>query len=95
MAEHGYRSKINLQLHDALLLSGYPEETWPVMQKFVQLCEEMHDYYGVQLVIPAEIKLGTAWGLADVGEWKEMPTREEVEACVKCTGRSDAVQDVE
>ena len=83
MAEHSYQSKINAQLHDALLLSVYPKEVWPVMQKFVQLCEEVHNYYGVLLTIPVEIKLGTAWGLGDVGEWKELPEKDDVEACVE------------
>ena len=76
--ENKLQSKINLQLHDALGVSVYPQELWPVMQKLIALCEEVHNYYGVQLSIPAEMKLGTAWGLSDIGEWKEMPSQDEV-----------------
>lgn len=81
--EKGYGSRVNLQLHDALILSVYPEEAYDVMHTLVWFMEVEHLYYGVHLSIPAEIKLGTAWGLGDIGEWKAMPTQEEVAACVK------------
>ena len=81
--EKHYRSRVNLQLHDALIISVYPDEVYEVMRDVVWFCEQVHNYYGVTLIVPAEIKLGTAWSLGDVGEWKEMPSKEEVEACIQ------------
>lgn len=76
-----YRSRVNLQLHDALLVSVYPEEAWPIAQYFVQVLEEAHNYYGVNLRIPTEIKLGHAWGQGT--EWKQLPSQAEYEAAVE------------
>lgn len=74
------QSKVNLQLHDALILSVPSEESWEVMEALVSLLEEPHDYYGEELIIPAEIKLSLAWG--EGREWKEKPEGEEWEAWV-------------
>ena len=77
----GRQSKVNLQLHDALIISVPPEESWEVMSFLVQVLEEPHCYYGEELTIPAEIKLGLAWG--EGKEFKEKPSREEWEGCLE------------
>lgn len=80
LEETGYVSQINLQLHDALILSCPPEESYDVMNALVTFCEEPHMYYGELLSVPAEIKLGLAWGTGK--EFKEKPTREEWDVCL-------------
>lgn len=75
LEEGKYESKANLQLHDALILSCPPEESYDVMDALVTFCEKPHMYYGELLSIPAEIKLGLAWGTGK--EFKEKPSREE------------------
>jgi uracil-DNA glycosylase family 4 len=83
LKEHAWQSRVNLQLHDALIVSVYPEEAYYCMTALVDILEKPHMYYGERLSIPAEIKLGTAWGLGDIGEWKQLPERERVEECVQ------------
>jgi DNA polymerase I-like protein with 3'-5' exonuclease and polymerase domains len=77
------QSRVNLQLHDALIVSVYPEEAYYCMTALVDILEKSHNYYGELLSIPAEIKLGTAWGLGDIGGWKQLPERDEVEECIR------------
>ena len=81
LAAMQYHSKVNLQLHDALLLSVYPEEAYEVMRELVAMLETPHIYYGELLSIPAEIALSTAWSKGEY-TWKALPGREEVETAV-------------
>jgi len=74
-------SRVNLQLHDALLVSVVPAESWDVMTALVGFCELAHTYYGEVLSIPAEIKLGLAWG--EGRTWKEQPLQVDWEESVR------------
>lgn len=78
--ERGWRSKINMQNHDALLLSCPPAEVWDVWETLRASLERPRVYGGVELTIPCDLKLGRTWALGV--EWKAAPTRDVVEAAV-------------
>lgn len=77
LKEKGYKSKLNMQVHDALLFSLRPEEAYDVLKYTVESLEQPRDYYGVELVIPCSIKIGQTW--KGDHEWKKLPEREEFE----------------
>jgi DNA polymerase len=67
--------RVNGQLHDALLFSSPLEVAYEAMCALVTILEEPHEYYGEMLTIPAEMKVGMAWGEGIA--WKALPEREE------------------
>jgi DNA polymerase I-like protein with 3'-5' exonuclease and polymerase domains len=72
--EKGYKSKINLQCHDALVFSLRPSEAFDIVQFCVKSLEQVRNYYGVDLSIPCAIKVGKNW--QGEHEWKSLPTEE-------------------
>lgn len=72
--------RVNNQKHDSLLLSVKPPSVWLVMNALRQWLERPRRYWGVELMIPCEFKIG-AHGALDV-EYKRFPVREQVEADV-------------
>lgn len=79
--EKKYKSHINMQVHDALVFSLFPEEAYDITKFCVESLEQEREYYGVKLVIPCSVKMGKTW----VGgkEWKKMPGKEEFEKGIK------------
>ncbi len=75
--EKGYKSKLNMQVHDALVMSHRPEESYDITRFLVESLEQEREYYGVTLSIPCSVKVGKTW--KGEWEWKKMPEREEYE----------------
>lgn len=74
------RSRLNLQIHDAVLISAVPDEVWDIMQFLKKTLERPRTINGQKLVIPVEFKLGRTWK-GDV-EFKRPPTVAEVEEAI-------------
>lgn len=71
LKENTRKSKINLQCHDALVLSVRMEEAYEVITYCVRSLEQVRKYYGVDLSIPCAVKIGLTWQGAH--EWKSLP----------------------
>ena len=68
-------ARINLQMHDALVISTPPELAWPIYS-FLRQSLERPRYYGPnKVIIPLEAKLGANWK-TDV-EYKRPPSERE------------------
>ena len=75
----GWRSRLRLQVHDALVLACPPDEVEEVVACVREGMEREVEYDGaVKLSIPATIKMGTTWKMTH--EWKGMPDEGELEA---------------
>jgi uracil-DNA glycosylase family 4 len=55
------RSRVNTQVHDSLLVSVPPAESYRIASFLVQSLERSHSYGGNELSVPATLKLGTNW----------------------------------
>lgn len=75
------QTKILFQLHDCLYFSAPHEEAWAVVAKSTEYMQEPHNYYGIMLSIPTELKISTRWDGPGMS-WKKLPEREEFEACL-------------
>lgn len=75
------RSRINLQCHDALLISCPPDEAYTVAWYMRETLERPRVYNGVELSIPVEFALGRTW--AKEREFKQLPDRTEFEATIQ------------
>jgi uracil-DNA glycosylase family 4 len=86
LIERQRASRIVLQVHDSVVVDAVPEEVYDVMV-FLRGHLEQPRVYGqclcreVELSIPAEYAIGTAWQQGK--EWKALPPREEVETYVE------------
>lgn len=70
------RTRINLQVHDALVMSCPPSEVYKVASFLRQSLERSRTIWGVDLVVPLEYKLGMTW--AGGKEWEVLPSEEEM-----------------
>jgi uracil-DNA glycosylase family 4 len=82
ISERHLLSRINLQVHDALVISVRREEAYGIMAFTVKSLEEPNLYAlpGEQpgmLSIPVEIGLGTSWAKKNRIEWKRLPSEQE------------------
>lgn len=78
----GWRSRINLQMHDSLVISAWPGEAWLVYQFLKASLERARTYGGESLLIPCEVKLGRNWGKS-AHEWKRTPSKEELTTVIE------------
>lgn len=76
----GMRSRINLQVHDSLVISTYADEAYDIASFLRESLERPRTYDGVELTIPIEYKLGLDWGHAI--ELKALPTASDFDAHV-------------
>lgn len=75
LKKNGFRAKINLQVHDALVISTPPEEAYDIAIFMAASMQRSVVYAGVKLSIPVEFKLGTSWKCEY--EFKRLPSRKE------------------
>lgn len=71
------RTRIALQVHDALVLCCPPETVYDCLVHMKAFLERPRCYGGVELTIPVEMKIGTSWKMDF--EYKQLPSRREVE----------------
>lgn len=63
---------INAQVHDSLFLSVAPHEMYRVAKQLVDWLEQPRTYWGVELSMPCELKIGTTW--KGTVEFKRLPS---------------------
>ena len=76
------RSRINLQVHDEVILSSPKEEAYDVTKALVTSLETPRKVMGSWITIPACPAVGTSWDSGDCFEWNYLPEREEFESKV-------------
>lgn len=69
----GLQARINLQVHDSLVISTPPNEAYTIARFLRDSLETPIDYEGIPLAMPVEVKLGRTWK-GDV-EFKKLPKR--------------------
>lgn len=84
---HRLQSRINLQVHDALVVSCPPTEAWRVARRLVRELTRPIDIPTVdgrtiQLSIPVGLKVGLNWAFDPGREFEKLPSREEFETCL-------------
>lgn len=89
--EKGLEARINLQVHDAVVISCPPSEVYRVMRFLNRAFNHPRTYTGpsgrkVELTIPEEFKLGANW--KGEFEWKKLPPKAEVRVALKSLRRS-------
>jgi uracil-DNA glycosylase family 4 len=75
------RSRINLQVHDELIVSCPPEEAFGVAAFTVAMLEQPRYYFGNKLVVPACVTVARHWK-DDKYEFKKLPSRSRFEEAV-------------
>jgi DNA polymerase-1 len=76
--KYNFKSRVNLQVHDEVLVSVTPEndECWDVMRVIRDSMEREREYEGVKLIMPVTFSLETRYHKEEV-EWKKMPSYDE------------------
>ena len=69
------KAKINLQVHDELLISTPPKEAYDIALFLKNSLEQPMVLDGEELIIPVEFGLGTTWKVEH--EFKRLPSRKE------------------
>ena len=77
----GHVGRINVHCHDSLFMSLEPDLAYDATKFLVDSLEAPRMYYGVELAMPCEIKLGLSWKGAV--EFKRMPDRATFEKAVR------------
>ena len=75
------KSKINLQVHDELIVSCPPEEAYIVALYLVSHLERPRYYFGNQLIVPACVTVAKSWK-DDRFEFKRLPAKKEFDEAV-------------
>lgn len=70
-----FDARINLQGHDALVVSVTPTQAYDVALFLQQRMERSQCYWGNELAIPLEFSIGSTWDFEK--SWKRLPSREE------------------
>lgn len=78
LQEHGGR--INAHVHDSLFFSVPRETAYEATKFLVESLEAPRTYWGVELCMPATVKIGSRWKMEQ--EWLRLPTREVFEETV-------------
>ena len=81
IARQGWKSRVNLLVHDELILSCPLEEAWEVARFLVTSLEQPREYPAGELVVPMDVSIGATWG--DKVELGVLPGREEFEGQIK------------
>ena len=76
------RSRINLQVHDELIVSCPPEEAYTVALFLVNMLEQPREYFGNQLIVPACVTVARSWKDSEY-EFKRLPTKKKFEEAVR------------
>lgn len=76
------RSHINLQAHDAVIVSAVPQEVYEIASFLNTSLMRPRKYRGIELVITPEFVVSTDWGKAKKAEWKKLPSQDEMENAV-------------
>lgn len=80
------RSRINLQVHDEVIVSAPFEEAYNLAKFGRDTLERPRFYFGERLLVPIGLTVGVSWADARY-EWKIFPTRNEfeevVDACLR------------
>lgn len=83
--DNGMRSRINLQVHDALVISCPPREIWRVFKFLKASMEQPNKFYSpvtreyYKLSIPTEAFVGKTWDKKSGREFDRLPARSELE----------------
>jgi DNA polymerase I-like protein with 3'-5' exonuclease and polymerase domains len=78
--EQNKSGRINAHVHDSLFFSVKPSAAYEVTKFLVDSLEKPRVYWGVELVMPCEVKVGARWKASH--EWKRMPSQEEFQAAI-------------
>lgn len=89
IVKHSLASRINLQVHDALIVSCPWDEVWDVARYLDVMLSREREYWSpvkkkmIRLGIPAEFFVGRSWDKGSGREWNRLPEREEMEGFAK------------
>jgi hypothetical protein len=75
------RSRLNLQVHDELIVSAPPEEAYTVAAFLVGMLEQPRYYFGNKLIVPACITVAKSWKDSRF-EFKRLPTEKKFNEAV-------------
>ena len=64
--------RINVHMHDGLLVSVPPERAWEVANFVDSTLQRSRSYNDIDLIVPVEYTLGTSWGHMPI-EFKRLP----------------------
>lgn len=78
---HELGSRVNLLVHDEIVVSCPPHEAWQVASFLVEYLGASRRYYGVDLAIPVQVHLGRSWKTEH--EFSVLPSREQFEQIVE------------
>lgn len=73
-----FDARINIQGHDALVVSVVPTQAYDVALFLQERMEQTQYYWGNALSIPLEFSLGSTWDFEK--SWKRLPSRDEFTA---------------
>lgn len=79
------RAAVNANVHDSLLMSvpAAVDDVWTLYRFLSATLRQRRTYWGVELVIPIEWKVGLNWGFAPGVEFKRPVTRDEIAAALE------------
>jgi len=77
----GMQSKLNLQVHDELIISCPPGEAYTVAAFLVGMLERPRYYFGNKLIVPACVTVAKSWK-CDKYEFKRLPAQKEFNEAV-------------
>lgn len=80
--EYNMQSRINIQIHDEVILSCPPEEAYSIASFLVKSLERPRVLWGSELRVPCCVTVGMNWA-DDRYEFKALPKKEEFEKCVQ------------
>jgi hypothetical protein len=75
------RSKVNLQVHDELIVSCPPEEAYTVALFLTKMLEQPRYYFGNQLIVPACVTVAKSWK-DDRHEFARLPNKKKFDEAV-------------
>jgi DNA polymerase I-like protein with 3'-5' exonuclease and polymerase domains len=77
-ADDWQKVKVNLQVHDSLVISCPPQLVWSLANILKHSLERPRSYNGVELVIPCEYAVGFNWNKVEMHEWKDLPSKSDM-----------------
>lgn len=70
-------------VYDSLLISCPPTSAWEIYRFAQANMQRAHNFYGEEMAIPVEVKVGLAWGGPHTREFKRPPSRQEFEEAIQ------------
>jgi len=83
LMEQGAKARIVQNGHDSLLISTPLDEAWDIASFLHTALVRSVSYWGVELTIPIEMKVGRDWSFAGGQEWKRWPAWGEFDAVLR------------